>query len=253
MATNFKRMEAEDILKADTLEKYRVEMRYFHDRLTLLHHNIYFVQEIAEFPAGLFVHPTEDLFLHFVVDNFLQVSILQITKMTTDSGGDAHTLRHFNTFMNSAVKEEHQEEYRKVLKEARFTARTNQLIDKARKLRDKQIAHWIPPSPGEPSIRLSFNEIKEIAQELTKLFDIVSFGTEYHYLTVAYNPAVRRPNGRDNPPDIERILDGVARDSTTLHLPESNPIPWEHTRERRSEEWLKVFNQYRRKLGLPEA
>jgi hypothetical protein len=106
--------------------------------------------------------------------------------------------------------DEYLNEYRKVLKEARTTARTKAMIRRARDLRDRQIAHSIVPSPGEPLVHLSFNEIKEIAQELTKLFDIASFQTEYHYMTMAYNPTVRRPVGRDNRPDIERILDGIA-------------------------------------------
>lgn len=181
------------------------------------------------------------------------MSILQITKMTTDSGGDAHTLRHFNTFMKDAVKEEYQEGYRNVLKEVRFTARTNQLIEKARKLRDKKIAHSIQPIPGEASVVLTFNEIKEITKELTNLFGAASFDAEYHYLSTAYDPAVIRPVGRDSRPDIERILDSIARESVTLNLPEINPIAWPHSRQAWPPQRMAVFNSYRKKLGLPES
>ena len=181
------------------------------------------------------------------------MSILQITKMTTDAGGDAHTLRHFNRFIKDAVKEEYQEDYRKVLKEVRFTARTNQLIDKARKLRDKKIAHSIPPSPGEPSVVLTFNEIKEITKELTNLFDAASFDAEYHYLSTGYDPAVIRPIGRDSRPDIERILDSIVRESSTLNLPESNPMAWPHSRRSWPPQSLEDLNRYRKKLGFPEA
>ncbi|MHB1559669.1 MAG: hypothetical protein ACYC61_19650 [Isosphaeraceae bacterium] len=253
LGAQFRQKAAEDILKPEELDRYRSEMRYFHDHLSVLHHNLYFVQQIADFPFDLFVHPAEDLFLRFVADNFLQVSILDITKLTTDSGGDAHTLRQFNTFMNGAVRDEYLDEYRNVLREARFTPRTNDLIDRAKALRDRQIAHSIAPRRGERPVHLSFGEIREIAQELTKLFEIAAFDAEYHYLTVAYNPAVRRPMGGDHRPDIERILDGVARDSPVLRLPESNPIAWEHSSERRSDAWMSTLNRYRRKLGLPEV
>ena len=64
---------------------------------------------------------------------------------------------------------------------------------------------------------LTFGEIKEIVQELTNLFEVASFSTEYRYLIIAYDPTVRHPVGIDPRPDIERILDSIARESSVLH------------------------------------
>lgn len=61
---NFKSIEAKNIIKAEHLERYAAEMRYFHDQLSVLHHNVYFLQHVADFPVDLFIHPMEDLFLH---------------------------------------------------------------------------------------------------------------------------------------------------------------------------------------------
>jgi hypothetical protein len=66
--------------------------------------------------------------------------------------------------------------------------------------------------------------LKEIVQEMTKLFEAASFDTEYHYLFFSYDPTVRRPVGTDPRPDIETVLDGIARDSPVLRLPESIPM-----------------------------
>ena len=251
MATNFKQKEPSEILKTEYLDRHTEEMQYFHNRLTFLHHNVYFLQQIADFPLGIFISPVDDHFLRFVANNFMQVAILQITKLTTDNGRDARTLNRFRTFMNSAVKDEYANDYRVVLKNARFTSRTRETIKKAKHLRDTQIAHSVESS--EPFDSLTFGEITDIAGELTKLFEVASFGTEYRYLTFAYDPDVRRANGGDQRPDIERILDGIARDSPTLNEPETNPVAWAHLRLAMPPQALEVLNRYRRKLGMPEA
>jgi hypothetical protein len=253
MNGNFKQRESAEILKPEAMEEHAEKMRYFHAFLSELHHNVYFVERIAEFPFDRFVHPVEDGVLRMVAGNFLQVAVLQITKLVTDSGIDARTLLQFKNFMDGAVKDEHRDGYRKVLKAAKFNPRIERLIDKAKNLRDTRIAHWVEPAPGAPVDALTFAEIKDIVREMTKLFDVAAFSTDYRYLRIAYDPEVRHPAGHDARPDIERILDGVARDSPTLHLPESNPVAWPYARQSWPAARLEVFNRYRRKLGLPEA
>jgi hypothetical protein len=247
---DLKTVEASEILKPDTFDEYKTRMAYFHDKLSILHHNIFFVQKIVDFPFDLFVMPYNDYFLQLVADNFLQMSILQITKLTTDNGMAARTLSKFNTFMNESVKPELLDDYRKEIKKAKVKPRTKGLVQKAKDLRDKFIAH---SEPGASVDVLTFGEIKEITQELTKLFEAASFDTEYRYLILSYDPAVMHPAGRDARPDIERILDSIAKESPVLNEPERNPMAWPYLKQSWPQERLDVFNRYRRKCGLPEA
>jgi hypothetical protein len=249
MATNFKQKEAAEFLMPEKLERYQAEMAYFHDKLSSLHHNVYFVQKIIDFPFDLFVMPYSDYFLKLVIDNFLQMSVLQITKLMTDGGHSARKITKFRTFMDSAVRDEFKADYRKALAEVRFKPRFHTLVGKAKDLRDKHIAH----SAGEPVAGLSFEEIKEITQELTNLFNAASFDTEYRYLLLAYDPTVQHAAGRDGRPDIERILEGIARDSPVLSEPESNPVAWPHLRSGWSDKKAEQFNHYRRKFGLADV
>lgn len=243
------RMKPEDVLKPERLDWYTQEMRYFHGKLTVLHQNDYFIRRIIEFPLDLFVNQGDDFFLEFVLANFSQMAILQITRLVSDSGGDVKTLRKFKNSMSSAVREELLLDYKQRLKQAKFDSRVEELLGKAKGLRDKQIAHSIP---GDPS-SLTFDELSELKVEVTKLFDVASFNIDYHFLFIAYNPMVLHPRGVDSRPDIERILDSIAQDSVLLHLPERRPEEWEHERETWPVERLERFNRYRRKLGLPEA
>jgi hypothetical protein len=249
MAVNFKQMKREDILKPEAVVRHEAEMAYFYSKLTELHHNAFFIRHIVDFPFDLFVHPAQDLFLRMVLDNLAQVAILQITKLTTDNGRDARTLRQFKNFMARSVKDEHRADYHQLLAEVRFKPRIETLIGKAKDLRDLQIAH----SVSDQVDAITFGEITEIVLELTRLFEAASFGTEYRYLIFSYDPAVRRPAGIDTRTDIERILDGIVRDSSVLHLPETDPIAWPHARNSWPVPRLELFNRYRRRLGLPEA
>jgi hypothetical protein len=149
MPTDFNRMKPEAILKTEAINKHNAEMAYFHNKLSELNHSTYFMDRIIAFPLDLFVHPAEDLFLRMVLDYFAQVAVLQITKLTTDNGRDAHTSGRLKTFIDSAVKAELQEHYRQVLKDAKFKPRIRDLIDKAKSLRNTQIAHSIAPQPGD--------------------------------------------------------------------------------------------------------
>ena len=137
------------------------------------------------------------MFLRFVLHNFMQMAVLQITKLTTDSGGDAGTLRQFKNFMDSAVKDEYQADYREVLKKAKFKPRIESLIKTAKYLRDREIADAVAPNRGDQACALTFDEIKEIVRELTNLFEVASFSTEYRYLIMSYDPTVVHPAGND--------------------------------------------------------
>jgi hypothetical protein len=249
MPTNFKQMTPEDILKPDALEKHKGEMAYFHNKLSELHHSVFFIERIVEFPFDLFVHPVEDLFLRMVLDNLAQVAILQITKLTTDNVRDARTLDRFKTFMEASVKDEFEADYKRAMKEAKFKPRIRGLMKKAKDLRDLQIAHSI----SDHADAITFDEIKEIVREMTRLFEVASFETEYRYLIFSYDPTVRRPPGIEQRTDFERILDGIARDSPVLHEPESNPMAWPYLRQSWSATKIEQFNRYRRANGLPEA
>jgi hypothetical protein len=123
---------------------------------------------------------------NLVVDSFRRLSILEITKLTTDSGAYARTLRQFRNFMNASVKEEYQDDYRQFLKQASFNRRIERLIDTAKRPQDTQIAHPARPKPGDQVDALTIGEIKEIVGELTELFEVASFDTEYRYLIGSY-------------------------------------------------------------------
>jgi hypothetical protein len=160
-----------------------------------------------------------------------------------------------NRIRQCFIKPEHVTKFSEQLAATRFDVETDRLLQKARDLRDRSIAHYLH---GEQyRIReedaLTFQDLQPLSAKINSLFDVLTFGARSPKIPLEYHPGVRPPNGPDSRTDIEWLLDSFARESDLINLPETNPVPWAATRHGRSETWLKTFNSWRTKLGLPEA
>ena len=69
-------------------------------------------------------------------------------------------------------------------------------------------------------------------------------------LPIPYDSRVLR---HDEKTDIEEILDGIAKNSFFLNMPERYPERWKYRRPDLTGDRLKNFNHYRRKFDLPEV
>lgn len=252
MPVEFTSTGPEEFLKPEAMDKYREEMEHFHLSLSLLNTDLYIVEKILRFPFELFTIGEENLFFKRVMQNFYQTTILEITKLATDSGSDATTLPKFKNFMAKSIKVEYQDEYRLLLGDVKFDATTKDLLRRAKLLRDTQIAHSLNSSP-ESIIPLSFAEIKTLFDGLARLFEVASFSSQYGYHFASYNPENLNPDGTPALTDIEEILDSVAKESSILNCPENHPETWPLDRERWPQSTVDVFNRYRRKFSLPEV
>jgi AbiU2 len=251
VATDFRTVLPAEILKGDTLAEYGEAMKSFHRRLVELRTNLVIVEKIVQFPFDLFSLSYEHVFFPRVVHNFLQVAVLQITKLATDSGSDTLTLSEFKNRVLNWVRDEYRGDYQQRLKTAKFDVRTQELLTKAHELRNNRIAHDLRESlPGiEQGDHLTLGDLKSLADELVRLFEVAKFANEYKYDFISYE----HHEGSNARSDIEKVLDGVVRESHGLNWPEEHPEVWVHKRARWSQSKLDQFNQYRRKFGLPEV
>jgi hypothetical protein len=252
MPTDFTEKNPDEILEPTELDKYRVEMDHFYLKLVGLHVDMFILQKIVDFPFELFTSLEDGFFFNRVIQNFLKISVLEITKLAADSG-NVRTLVEFKNYMARAVKDEFKADYRQLLKKVKFNSRTKAILKKAKHIRNTRIAHSTSSNPVPAADSISFGEIKVLVEELTKLFEAAAFSSGYEYLILSYSPKVRHPVGHDPRPDIEKILDCVARESEVLRMPKENPLLWGYRRESLSEEHLRQINHYRRKFGLPEV
>ena len=253
--TDFTKRKAEDVLQPGFLDQYRGTMTFFHLQLSRLNIDLFIVEKILDFPSHLFIAPPDNIFLSQVVHNFLQVSTLQITKLATDQGSDTVTLPKFKNAMLQEVIDQYQADFREHLRESKFSERTRRMLEKATKLRDSRIAHFLnnPSSQLGSDELLTLGDLRSLRDELNAQLNVLSFNTEYFTLPISYHPAVVHPVGTDARSDIEMFLDGIAIQSNIIHMPERHPERWQHFRQSRSASVIDQINHYREKLGLPSA
>jgi hypothetical protein len=97
---------------------------------------------------------------------------------------------------------------------------------------------------------VSLSELKELCGVLEGVMNALGFGTRYDTLPIVYDPKVQHPAGSDARPDVERLLDELARASEYLNMPETNPEEWPFLCAALADEDLHAINRYRAKFGL---
>jgi hypothetical protein len=234
---------SENMLKDDRVAEYSQQMKEFYLALVELNCNIYITERVLNFPYDLFAEgrTSNGFFFPLMVKNFLQASILLITKVATDKVSETTTLPKFRNKLWDMVKPEHQQTIQECLKAISFDQKTRKLLEKARYIRNTRIAHFIHNSTQE---RLTLSEIKALRDELNALLQALSFEAEYMMLPRSYE---RQRS------DVEWVIDSVARGSDLLNMYESDPESWEHRRQHLSDDEIRLINTYRTKFGLPEV
>jgi hypothetical protein len=253
--TNFTTCKPQDVLRSDFLDEYKGAMTFFHLQLSRLNIDLFIVEKILDFPSELFVAPPENIFLGQVVHNFFQVSTLQVTKVVTDQGGDTLTLPKFKNTMLQAITDPYREDFREHLRLSKFSERTRRMLEKAKRLRDTCIAHFIsnPNSELSGDDRLTLGDLQSLRDELNAQLNLLSFNSEYVTLPIWYHPGVIHPVGSDWRSDIEKFLDGLALQSDIIHMPERHPEQWPYFRQTQSPKIIDIVSRYRERFGLPPA
>lgn len=220
-----------------------------------LNTNIFILDYVRQFPFDLFTAPDESLFFRIVFENFFDVSLLIITRITTDQGSDVFTLPRFKNRIRQCIRDERQASFDARLRDTRFDRETKLLLERAVKLRNERVAHVAEDiALGKADdTEVTFDEIRSLRDKLNLLLDTLSFNVEHMMLPIQYSPNVQHPPGAQSKPDIEAILDSIAYRSILLNMPEENPQLWAYKRKRLPNEKIDILNWYRRKFNLPEV
>ncbi len=249
---DFKTVNANQVLQDTFVDEYKKGMSFFYSQLVNLNVNLFVINKIRRFPFGIFCNSSETIFFSMVISNFFEISVLTITRLTTDAAGNPYTLLRFKNSIRTYIKPEYLDEFSQLLRTKRFDAGVNALLERARTLRNESIAHIKKEAIEQPE-HLNISELESLRDALNDLLDSISFDVTHLMLPIEYDEQVQHPQGTDSRPDIERILDRVAIDSRKLHLPEVMPQIWPGVKKRMSPQELEIFNSYRRKFSLPEA
>lgn len=249
---DFSNLYEDVVLEKGSIDEYQKNINFFWDELTKLNTNIFIIKKIFEFPFGLFCSPQNTIFFSTAVWNFYENSVLIITKLATDEGGDLHTLRQFKNWVFQQIKPEYKSDFRQKLKEVKFDLRTEKTFNKAKNLRDNLFAHFNRDKLKQIP-NLSLSELEELKDKLNSLFDALLFNVEYEMLLPSYSENAILTKKVENQTDIEVILDLIAKNSELLNMPERFPEEWKYDKENYDKEAIEKINKYRKKFNLPEV
>lgn len=246
----------ETLLLDDKRGEYYRSMQIFHNRLVELHLNIYILEKLVTFPLHLFLGP-DLFFFRQVLLNCFHASVLIVTSLTTDRGDGVYTLLMLRDRLSTVLlKPEYRTAFRKNLQAIHFPQRIRSLQERARQLRNQEIAHLLVreaiTSDGEIERQpFSLQDLQTLRDALGELFRALSFNATYLMFPIGYSDDPMVNGGL--PTDIERLLTMIANQSELIHLPETNPTGWQERTRRLSREQLMIINHYRNKLQLPEV
>ncbi len=251
-------MHPYDLIDPSWVPSYEREITAMWWQLVQLDSNLFILDKLSAFPFDLF-QPVPEPFWKVVYDSLFETSIMIVWRVGLDADRRTLTLPQLTDKIRQNLREEYSSEFEDLLRDVDFEAALSDLAPRVRELRHNRIAHFnrdwnVDLGPEQAKQRgLQLSELMALRDELKSLFGLLCFEDRKSVHLIHYHPEVRHPPGVDTRPDIERLLDCVAKQSELLNMPERQPEAWPHSRKNLSSAELEVLNKYRVKLGLPEA
>lgn len=241
-----------EIIKPEYYNEYKVNIKFFHNELTMLNSTTFIMNKILEFPFDIFCkNPDDRTFFYIVIRNFYDYSLIKISRLFKDSDDKTYNLRKFiDKMIPKYIKLEYQKNFIpriKKLKSNKLLA--SNILKRVYKLRNNIIAHSVKEFVDNPEIikHINFNELKKLQDYSNQLFGCLFFDIKYNTLFTPYNEEISNHSRID----IEKILDCFAKESPILNTPERYKYPSVRNSiiNKWSNETLNTINKYRKKFG----
>jgi len=254
---NIKHCQPADVIQPSWHNSYEQRIERLWWELVWLNSNLFVLEKLSAFPFELFLQPLRGNFFSLVQVNLFNMCILIIRKLVEEKDPRSLTLSRFKQDVQSHIRPKYESSLDAALDDVEFDATISDLLERARKIRNKRVAHFdrkFNLSPKQQKeIRLSLVDLMELRDALNKLFETLCFGHRRSVLPWQYDPRVQHPPDLDARSDVEELLNRIAKDSHILNMPEQQPNFWPHFREGLSQKELQMLNQHRTKFGLREV
>jgi len=249
-------IKPEELFQPDFVDHYKSLHNDLWWRVIRVHSTLFTLQQLFEFPFDSLYAPSEMEFWRLVVENCADIVILHLHGLAIDKRRGAHSLP---TFRNTIVKapwlaSDKLELFKQVLRKLKFNKAVKSIAERVNKIRDKRIAHRVVDRQTGLPERLAgvkLAELWELFEAAHSLFGALSFGSGYG--TLAGDLIPNTVDGEPARTCLDGVLDAVLRDSFFVNEPERKAKWWAKHREHRTPEGLRVMNELRKRIGLPEA
>lgn len=225
-------------------------------RMVRLHGTIYTLEQLKDFPFDHLYAPNGMEFWRLVRRNFLEMAIILLHGLISDTGPDVHTIRNFkDRIAKGPWLDQHMHHlFTETFQEREFDHNTNVIAERVKEIRHNYIAHRLVDMhtalPKQELSGVKLQELRQLLDATHSLFSALSFGGAYATLAGDFMPGT--VGGKPRRTCLDEVLDAVLRDSYFVNEPERDQW-WHEMRKRMSPEELELLNKYRKRVGLPEA
>lgn len=249
--------KAAQLFSPDFAELYE---RLHHDiweRIFNLHGTIYTLEQLAEFPFDYLYGPNEMEFWWLIYRNFGEMAIIQLHSLVNDTGNDSHTIRSFKNQIVGGpwLLTNKCELLTETLRARKWDDEIESVTQRVRRIRNHRIAHrLLDRSTGQPKenlVGITLKELRSLFDAVHSSFGALSFGAGYSTLVGDLAPGT--VGGKPTPTCLDLVLDAILRDSHFVNQPELRAEYWPVEREDMAPAKLQQLNDFRRRVGLPDA
>lgn len=246
----------EELFPDDSARQYRRLHEKLYHRIVRLHGTICTLEQLSEFPFESLYGPYDMEFWRLVVDNFLDMACLMLHGLVKDTGPDVHSIPSFkNEIMRWTWRDDRlREALTETLRDRKFSSQVDEIAKRVEAIRHHRIAHvLIDRASGDYSQSLagvSLEELRLLFNDSHLLFGALCFGSAYATLAGDLIPST--VGGVTTRTCLDKVLDAVIRDACFVNQPERDDW-WRDIRKHKSEEELRIMNELRKRVGLPEA
>ena len=245
---NVEQVSVDTAIRAECRDEFKRTSDRLFDQLTYLRTTLYLLKEVVGFPIWTLAWD-QQIFLRITARSFHDSVVLAVTGLVNDDSDDVITLLRFRNAVAEMLVPEAVTSFRERLKRTRFDVATRELADRVRNLRNTRVAH---SSVREMLSNVSIDQLEQLVHSVERLYEPLLFRASAWFLPIDYVPEVRAANTPVKV-DVEEVLDGFARRSYTINMPERNPLAWPHHRDHMTPDKLASINRWRVRIGLPEV
>jgi len=244
------------IFDEPTQTEYKKKFEALWFELVDAHSSMFVVEKLLEFPSELLLPPHHKTFFPLLLKNFVNQIVLIIHKSLGDQRTDVLTFTTFKKWICDKCRDSYTDQVRLYFEQVDDRTKISTILEKTRVLRHNLIAHFnidyaIHRKKREEA-KIYFHELRLLLDETDKLMNALCFEGGVSMLPPWYTKSNYHRSGVDSRADIECFLDAIAKDSALLKMPEEQRNWWHIYKKELTDEEKKVFNYWRRRVGLSE-
>ena len=249
-------------LKPDGLFQPKFAERYIHlhndlwQRLVRLHGTIHTLEQLKHVPFNYLYCVDNMEFWYLAKYNFFGMAIVSLHSLVNDQASDSHTIPKFKNEIATGpwLDQGMRDLFRQTLRERKFNGHVRSIAERVGDVRHNLVHRLIDTQTGYPKEDIAeeiLRDLRELLDATHAMFGALSFGSAYATLAGDLIPGTI--GGIPTRTCLDEVLDAVIRNSYFVNEPELKQLWWADLRKRKAPEELKILNELRKRVGLPEA